>query len=71
MAKNDIWTCKDGRKMKMCEMSDTHLKRSINYFSCSKVSSDNRCRLLMKEQERRDKLTPDDPINTRFEILDL
>ena len=71
MAKNDIWTCKDGRTMKMCEMSDSHLKNSIKYFNCSKVSSDKRCKLLMVEHERRDELVPDDPIESRFDILDM
>ncbi len=71
MAKNDIWVCKDGTRMKMCEMSDSHLKNAINLFKNHKEDNPDRWKYLITEHERRQKNEPDDPIENRFEILDL
>jgi hypothetical protein len=81
MAKNDIWLCKDGTKMKMCEMSDRHLKNSINYFipTSEGDKKSRRWKLLKCEARRRkwkvtDKdgvVPPPEPVESRFDILDL
>ena len=71
MAKNDIWTTKDGRKLKMCEMADSHLKNAINYFSSYGNVNIHVLQILKAEKSRRDKLIPDKPINSRFDILDI
>ncbi len=71
MAKDDIWTTKDGNSFRMCEMTDSHLKNAINYFMPRNGEFKERWKLLMTEKKRRDKLVPDKPINSRFDILDI
>ena len=71
MAKDDIWTTRQGLKIRMCEMTNSHLKNAINYFRPHKNKVKEPWRLLMEEQKRRDELVPDDPIESRFDILDL
>ncbi len=71
MAKNDIWVTKGGIKMKMSEMTDSHLKNAISYFKPHKNYCEDRWKLLIAEQKRRDDLIPDDPVESRFDILDL
>ncbi len=70
MAKNDTWICKDGTEIKMCKMEDSHLKNAINFFKPQREVFTNRWKLLMDEQKRRDDMIPDDPIESRFDILD-
>ena len=81
MAKNDIWTTKDGRRMKMWEMDDKHLKNAYRYFQYRKHAYPERWHLLKTEVQRRKKFSKgfsldsnridDGPIRDRFEILDL
>ena len=73
MAENDIWITKDGRRIKMHNLNNEHLKRAINYFKPNKNLKKNkkRWKLLMTEQKRRDDLIPDNSIESRFDILDL
>ena len=75
MAKNDIWKCKDGKTLKMCEMTDSHLNNAIKLFRLHKKDSPERWDLLWTEKKRRakvkEKSEPDDPIDSRFDILDL
>ncbi len=71
MAKNDIWITKDNNRMKMCQMTDSHLKNAINLFKPHKDVSEERWKLLMTEKKRRDKLIPEEPIESRFDILDI
>jgi len=71
MAKNDNWTCKDGTQIKMCKMTDSHLKNAIKLFEPYKDVSIEKWKLLMAEKERREDSTPDDPIESRFDILDI
>ncbi len=72
MAKNDIWVTAKGKRMKMCEMSDTHLSRALNYFK-GRSGYEERWDLLTTELKRREKANepPDEPIDSRFDILDL
>ena len=72
MNKNDIWICKDGTKLKMWQMANSHLNNALNYFrGTTKTSGNNRLKLLEMEKKRRDKLKEiDEPIESRFEILD-
>ena len=70
MSKDDIWVTKDGSKMKMCKMTDSHLKNAIKYFEPHKNTAKKRWKLLTTEQKRRDDLIPNDPIESRFDILD-
>lgn len=55
----------------MCEMSDSHLTNAIIYFEPHKHISEKRWKWLMTEKKRRDKLIPDEPIESRFDILDI
>jgi len=71
MAENDIWTTKEGIKMKMMEITNNHLKNAINFFEPKKTSYKKRWKLLMAEKKRRDNLIPDNTIESRFDILDL
>jgi len=87
MAKNDIWITRDGVKVKMCKMTDSHLKNAIKYFKPNPSSSGKTTawNLLTCEAKRRKwKLTdngidiviedldkPDEPVDSRFDILDL
>ena len=75
MAKNDIWITRTGKKIKMCDMTDSHLKNAINYFKPDKEGSKKRWKLLMAEKRRRGKKeedkTDDGPITSRFDILDI
>lgn len=87
MAKNDIWTTRDGVKIKMYKMTDSHLKNAIKYFKPYPANDgkSRRWQLLTCEAKRRKwKLTnngidieidtenkPDEPIDNRFDILDL
>jgi len=86
MAKNDIWVTRDGNRVKMCDMTDSHLKNAIKYFKPNPSSSgkSKAWKLLTCEARRRkwkitdkgpnikiDMNEPDEPINNRFDILDL
>ncbi len=73
MAKNDNWTCKDGTQIKMWKMTDNHLMNAIKYFAPFRESHVERWELLVNEKKRRDKANkpPDEPIESRFDILDL
>ena len=87
MAKNDIWITRDGVRVKMCKMTDSHLKNAIKYFKPNPSSSGKTTawNLLTCEAKRRKwKLTdngidiviedldkPDEPVDSRFDILDL
>ena len=72
MAKNDIWITRAGKRLKMSEMLDDHLKNAINYFKPYKDQSPKRWKLLKTEQRRRNRnKIPEDPIESRFDILDL
>lgn len=84
MAKNDIWITRDGVKIKMCKMTDSHLYNAIKYFKPN-LSNEIKWKLLTCEARRRKwKITnsginveidtenkPDEPIDNRFDILDL
>jgi len=87
MAKDDIWIKRDGTKIKMWRMTDSHLKNAIKYFKPNPASSGRgkRWRLLTEEAKRRnweiidngidieiiDQDRPDEQVNSRFDILDL
>lgn len=86
MAKNDIWITRDGVKVKMCDMTDTHLKNAIKYFKPNPANSGkNKAWSLLTCEAKRRKWTitnnvgvvnidmnePDEPIDNRFDILDL
>ena len=86
MAKNDIWITRDGVKVKMCQMTDSHLYNAIKYFKPNKASKGKTTawKLLTCEAKRRkwkiddvgidvkiDMNKPDEPIDNRFDILDL
>jgi hypothetical protein len=90
MAKNDIWITRDGVKVKMQDMTDSHLKNAIKYFKPNPASSGKTTawKLLTCEAKRRkwklisidndgkteihiDMNEPDEPIDNRFDILDL
>jgi len=81
MAKNDIWITNDGVKLKMCEMTDGHLRNAINYFIPENKLDikSSRWKVLKCEARRRgwevnDKtgiIPPPEPIEDRWEILDL
>ena len=87
MAKDNIWITRDGIAIKMCEMTDNHLKNAIKYFKPNPSSSGKTkaWQLLMCEAKRRKwKINdngidveivtgdePDEEINNRFDILDL
>jgi ABC-type sulfate transport system substrate-binding protein len=92
MAKNDIWVTRDGNRVKMQDMTDTHLKNAIKYFKPNPKSSGKTTawKLLTTEAKRRkwkitnngtkngidnginiDMNEPDEPIDNRFDILDL
>lgn len=87
MAKDNIWVTRDGVKIKMCEMTDSHLKNAIKYFKPNPANAgkNQAWQLLTCEAKRRKwKLTnsginikidtenkPDEPIDNRFDILDL
>ena len=68
MAKNDIWTTKDGRNIKICEMTDSHLKNAMRLFEPTKKYNKERWKLLITEKERRDKLVPDESIDSRAAV---
>lgn len=76
MAKNDYWTMRDGAKIKMKDMSDSHLRNSIQFFKPVKnTMASDRWKLLMAEKKRRDKLKKrkenKEPVESRFDILDI
>ena len=75
MAKNDIWKCKDGTKVKMCDMTKSHLKNAMNYFRHDKEEFPMQWKLLETENQRRIKAEirkeEQGPIESRFDILDL
>lgn len=87
MANNDIWVTRDGVKVKMCKMTDSHLKNAIKYFRPNPANNgeSRRWKLLTCEAKRRnwkiianginieieDLNEPDEPIDNRFDILDL
>ena len=86
MAKNDIWTTKTGKKMKMCDMSDSHLYNSIIYFQSKVVRTKSKRWKNLKCEARRRKWKiidskdegikiitdpSEDEIQSRFDILDL
>jgi len=87
MAKNDIWITRDGNKVKMCDMTDSHLYNAIKYFKPNLASSGKgkAWKLLTCEARRRKwkidssgidviidtENKPDEPIDNRFDILDL
>lgn len=87
MAENDIWVTRDGTKIKMCKMTDSHLKNAIKYFKPNPSSSGKTkaWQLLTCEATRRKwKINdngvnveidtgnePDEEIDNRFDILDL
>ncbi len=86
MAKDDIWITKDGVRLKMIDMTDSHLKNAIKYFKPNPKSSgkSRAWKLLTCEARRRkwkitdsgpnikiDMNKPDEPIDNRFDILDL
>ena len=69
MAKNDIWVTKNGQKMKMCEMTDAHLKNSIIYFRKYQTTSSERWKLLMAEEKKEYRRRGSN--RKQMEILDL
>ncbi len=81
MAKNDVWKTKDGQHIKMSDMSDRHLTNALNCFKPKNKfdAKTTRWKLLKNEAKRRkwkvtDKeglVPPDEPIGSRFEILDI
>ena len=75
MAMNDIWISKDGTKIKIKDMSNSHLRNSIEYFRPLKNKYQKRWELLTTEKKRRDKnkekLENNESIDSRFDILDL
>lgn len=76
MAKNDIWQTKDGKRIKMCDMTTSHLKNAMNYFRHDKKEFPMQWKLLETENQRRIKAKikkeeEQDPIESRFDILDL
>lgn len=87
MAKNDVWITRDGVRIKMCDMTDSHLYNAIKYFKPNpkSIGKGKRWKLLTCEAKRRKwkiidngidvsidmENKPDEPINNRFDILDL
>jgi len=81
MTKNGIWICSDGTKIKMCDMTDGHLRNAINYFiPKNKIDAQSATWKLLKCEAKRRKwevsdktgiVPPPEPIDSRFDILDL
>ena len=77
---DNYWITRTGEKIKMSEMTDSHLKNAINYFRTKAPTKDQseRWKKLIAEAQRRGwkidkngKVTKQKLIKDRFDLLDI
>ena len=76
----DIWITRDGKQINIKKMTDSHLKNSVVLFGRDKEGNKKRWKMLEKEAKARGwdieneiykEIEPDEPIDNRWEILDI